>query len=827
MPSVNGTRSGKNEEDFVGKKLRMLPTEILQRGQDVEKVDLQRNRLKHVAGISQLSNLTELNLSRNEISDFPSEIKDLHQLVRLYLNQNNLKTIPEDVFPSLEKLQFLKLSTNRIAKLPEDINKCHNLSYLNLSNNCLTDLEPLVGLPNIKELYAERNQLAELPYSLFQTKSLTQFKVNGNPLKKPPEEVCAGGLKDIQNYFSMLDSNSPSVRSVKTMFLGTSMAGKSTLCRSLKQACPVSVAEDDRTVGIEISEVESDGVRFYFWDFAGQEEYYNTHHVFITAEAFVILAIDLSSYQTENPQSFDEKVGFWIKNIHLKIPGSVVLLVGTHVDQCTDENEVKEKKKEIEENVEKMLQTHKSHLDQKKMNLQNQDNPSLYSDQINQIERLTEYNLKVLDLVAIDCTKPQDIRLLHDHIKNTVLNKETFPNIEQTLPKCYHEVEADIQELLRNGDISEHGIVTQDILLYELKNRHDTLNHDKLKLILQYLHRIGVIMWYKEIPALKNSLFVKPSFLITLFKTIVRHDLDKELAAISPLMLKQENALQKYKERWIRDYKDRATLSNMAIRILMRTELLNLGITDQELLQEVVGSKKTEGHVLSLLKHFDVCLTSKPSCPLNPNANEFVPKKAWKPSSSIVDEPDACLFPSNLPDNTQVEKMWGLDSAEDINIHVYFLPEIPHGFFHRLVIRICSWYTSYWMGKDQCLICCGSKRILLREHIDEDPFIEIRCKDSDIKTSAEIQKAWEAIRLIMRRLDDLTMQWQGLCQIVHSPCRDPGCSDYFEWNDWKEWLDESGTNEFSVGLEEKHVCRNGHQRRTELLFPRTTDVADT
>lgn len=163
----------------------------------------------------------------------------------------------------------------------------------------------------------------------------------------------------------------------------------------------------------------------------------------------------------------------------------------------------------------------------------------------------------------------------------------------------------------------------------------------------------------------------------------MRHDLDKELAAISPLMLKQENALQKYKERWIRDYKDRATLSNMAIRILMRTELLNLGITDQELLQEVVGSKKTEGHVLSLLKHFDVCLTSKPSCPLNPNANEFVPKKAWKPSSSIVNEPDACLFPSNLPDNTQVEKMWGLDSAEDINIHVYFLPEIPHGFFHR------------------------------------------------------------------------------------------------------------------------------------------------
>lgn len=62
------------------------------------------------------------------------------------------------------------------------------------------------------------------------------------------------------------------------------------------------------------------------------------------------------------------------------------------------------------------------------------------------------------------------------------------------------------------------GIVSQNTLLYELKNRHVTLDDDKLKLILQYLHRIGVIMWYKEIPELANSLFVEPPFLVSLFK---------------------------------------------------------------------------------------------------------------------------------------------------------------------------------------------------------------------------------------------------------------------------------------------------------------------
>ncbi|XP_042616611.1 malignant fibrous histiocytoma-amplified sequence 1-like [Cyprinus carpio] len=826
MPLLNGNQNARKEEDFAGKKLKALPYELLQRGGDAVKVDLQKNRLKQINGISQLKNLTELNLSRNELSDFPVDITGLYQLEKLYINQNNIKTIPENVFPSLEKLRFLKLSTNRLEKLPQDINRCLHLNYLNLSNNCLRNLDSLVGLSHLKELYVERNQLAELPELLFLNNSLTLFKANGNPLRKPPQEVCAGGLRDIQSYFAMLEADAPDVCTVKTMFLGSSMAGKSTLCRSLKQGCPVTVAEEDRTVGIEISEVGSEGVRFFFWDFAGQEEYYITHHVFITAQAFVILAINLSSYNMD-AQSFKEKVGFWIKNLQLKIPDSVVLLVGTHIDQCTKENEVKEKKKHIEEQVKEMLETHTTNLERRMKNFQEMEDSSLYYDQINQIERLTEYKLKVVDFIPVDCTEQADIDKLHSRIKHEVLNKETFPSIEQTLPRCYCEVENEIQELLKNGDIAEHGIVSQSSLLYELKNRHETLDDDKLKLILQYLHRIGVIMWYKEIPELAGSLFVKPSFLISLFKTIVRHDLVQELNKISPAQLKSENALVIQKKRWISDYKDRASLNNVAIRILVRNELQknNYGITDEELIEEVVGSKKREGSLLSLLKHFDVCLSTKHNSPLNPKANEFCPQKNWKPSNPIVYEPDACLFPSYLSDNKQVEQKWESDNTEDLNIHVYFLPEIPHGFFHRLVIRTCSLYSPYWIGKDQCVLCCGDKRFLLREHCDEDQFIEIRCKESELETPGEIQKAWGVIREIMKRLNTLTEQWQGLYLTVHSPCKSSDCDQYFQWNDWQEWLEDSGTSKFNVGLEEKQTCPNGHQRRTELLFPRTPDAS--
>lgn len=95
-------------------------------------------------------------------------------------------------------------------------------------------------------------------------------------------------------------------------------------------------------------------------------------------------------------KSFKDNVGFWIKNLQLKVPDSVVLLVGTHVDQCKDETEVNEKKKHIKDEVDKMVEMHQANLNHRRNNLQRDDDPNLNCDQIKQIERLAEYKLKVI-----------------------------------------------------------------------------------------------------------------------------------------------------------------------------------------------------------------------------------------------------------------------------------------------------------------------------------------------------------------------------------------------------------------------------------------------
>uniref|UniRef100_A0A7N6FLI0 Uncharacterized protein n=1 Tax=Anabas testudineus TaxID=64144 RepID=A0A7N6FLI0_ANATE len=111
----------------------------------------------------------QLNLSRNMLIEFSNEMRHLDKLETLYMNQNNIRSIPEGIFPHLRSLKLVKLSTNRLAKLPSDINQCTSITYLDLSKNCLQSIQPLIGLPKLEELLVEKNQLTELPSQLFQT----------------------------------------------------------------------------------------------------------------------------------------------------------------------------------------------------------------------------------------------------------------------------------------------------------------------------------------------------------------------------------------------------------------------------------------------------------------------------------------------------------------------------------------------------------------------------------------------------------------------------------------------------------------------------------
>ncbi|XP_048861121.1 malignant fibrous histiocytoma-amplified sequence 1 isoform X2 [Brienomyrus brachyistius] len=807
--------------DFSKQRLNALPQEIFGQAEYIESLNLQINELQHIGHISQLINLKELILSWNNISEFPAAIRELKNLQRLYLNQNKIQKIPTKVFSFLVNLQYLNLSNNHLEELPADLVDCKSLKYVNLSNNYLKNLWAVVGLPLLNELHVENNRLTELPAELFLRTDLKVFRVNGNQLKTPPEEVCAGGVKDIQSYFRQLEADlgGDTVARVKTLFLGSSMAGKSTLCRSLREGRAVTVEASDRTVGIDISEVEKDGVQFLFWDFAGHEEYYLTHHIFITPHALVILAIDLSSYDIEDAQSFEDKVSFWIKNVLMRVPDSVLLLVGTHADQCEDAEQRRKKKEDIEKKTHDLLEERTSNLDQQISHIIDKSQHDEFSEHLTQLHQLKGYTLKVSSLITIDCTKCADIEEIQKHILQHVQNKRLFPNIVRTLPHSYKEVESSMRCLIKKPDFPKHGIVDLHNLVANSALNSGNLSKEDLHSILRYLHRTGTILWFEEIEDLKETVFVKPSFLITLFKTLVRHDLVKQLMEVPSSILKKENCPNRHRNKWIDRLKSQATLSYDAVRVLVRRALMQADMArDEHFVKEMTGTRNKEGKILSLLRYFEICLPTNFARVLNPQASEFEPNKKWGSSltqrHSFSEPEPACMFPGYLKDNDKVMKMWGQDDPEDIKVLVYFMPEIPHGVFHRLIVRLCSMYSTHWVGNSCLLAGYEAVLVLVKKSTDiDDQYIEIRCKRPEHNLLA-FKQLWNLILAVLSELNKLSSQWPGLYQYTYSPCREPGCTDEFKWKDWHSLPQREKVQE------EKMTCLNGHTCKTYLLFPK-------
>ena len=117
------------------------------------------------------------------------------------------------------------------------------------------------------------------------------------------------------------------------MLIGQGGAGKTSTKKSLKSIC--FDPEQDSTVGIDVDpsyfkvstetwctrgqdqDQNSDKeIHFIFWDFAGQSVYYETHLLFLTEKAIVLLVYDLSL----NPD--DEAKPVLKQGVYDKIKGS-------------------------------------------------------------------------------------------------------------------------------------------------------------------------------------------------------------------------------------------------------------------------------------------------------------------------------------------------------------------------------------------------------------------------------------------------------------------------------------------------------------------------
>ncbi|CAG4970817.1 unnamed protein product [Colias eurytheme] len=137
-------------------------------------------------------NETSIDLHSNNLETFPK--LDYKLINAIYLQNNSIKAIPEDFFPSCPNLTWLDLRDNYIESIPVSIKNHPQLTHLLLQNN----------------------KIITLPNELGTVMTLKVLQLSGNPLTYPPKEIISAGTSKIlsflyDNYMAnllLLDSKS-------------------------------------------------------------------------------------------------------------------------------------------------------------------------------------------------------------------------------------------------------------------------------------------------------------------------------------------------------------------------------------------------------------------------------------------------------------------------------------------------------------------------------------------------------------------------------------------------------------------------------------------
>jgi Leucine-rich repeat (LRR) protein len=108
----------------------------------VTMIDLNANRLTGdiQSSISNLTSLTWLTLSNNDLTSLPPEIGNLTNLTSLLLESNQLTSIPSEI-GNLTSLTELNLECNQLTFLPPEILNLVALTVLNVRYNQLCNLD--------------------------------------------------------------------------------------------------------------------------------------------------------------------------------------------------------------------------------------------------------------------------------------------------------------------------------------------------------------------------------------------------------------------------------------------------------------------------------------------------------------------------------------------------------------------------------------------------------------------------------------------------------------------------------------------------------------
>lgn len=199
-------------------KVKTLPTELFHDG--LKTLNLQRNQLRSLNGIERAVNLSNLDVSSNQIDELPKTFGQLSNLSTLNVSGNFIKELPES-FGGLGELRMLNCSCNRLKHLPDSVCNLIKLKSLDLSNNQLARLPETVGsLPELEDLNMRANFLQALPDSFGRLPKLNSLILRKNKFATVPNQLSRlSSLQSLNMRDNSIKQFGITISSLKSLIL--------------------------------------------------------------------------------------------------------------------------------------------------------------------------------------------------------------------------------------------------------------------------------------------------------------------------------------------------------------------------------------------------------------------------------------------------------------------------------------------------------------------------------------------------------------------------------------------------------------------------------
>ena len=449
--------------------LSALPISITSHLRKCTKLDLQQNNIKYVpASILELPLIKQLNLSYNKITELPKVLWSA-SLVQLNLSHNELKTLPDCATElCTDSMAVLRLEHNQLKEVPNCVCFLSDLNVLDISYN---------------------PEILILPIDLGRLKKLEQLNLNGlHHLYDPPPSVCENPKTCISYLRSQFLKHSR-YYCMKLMVVGKPTVGKTTMVRYF-QGRPYPKKFTD---GVEIGKWSYRpgwfGITFSFsvWDFAGQEEYYATHQVFLSKRSLYLAVWNVM----EGKDGITE-LKPWLNNIILRAPESQIIIVGTHLDLLIA--------KLGKDQAEAMCAEYKAHLNQTIPFgiIQNNIAKVSFVGLLGRRQNVTQLKKEIYE-VAKDCT-------IDGH-----------PIMGSSIPASYLKVD---KELHRLAVPILHAQEFKEIV--RRLDQPDLQSDDEIKAVTLFLHGVGSLLHFDDHRHnLDDLYFVKPQWLCKLMSIVI------------------------------------------------------------------------------------------------------------------------------------------------------------------------------------------------------------------------------------------------------------------------------------------------------------------